>query len=743
MFNSLKSKFIISFITIEIIFFTLIVSLNFNSLNKASQTLTDEKMHVSSQLLIELIKTPLITYDLATLDDIVKNFSNIKNVIAIQVDDVNDNIISSYIKEETISEETFKNLIHDNTQTLTKDRKYISTLVEITVDDEHLGHIEFVFDNSEHIKIIKSNQNKTYILIAIALLIGFLISYFVGNKLEKSLKHLTKIAKDVADDKNVVIPYNDSHKDEMDELFYAMHRMQKHISERTLNLNNSINDLQQFINALNHSAIVSKTDTKGVITYVNSKFCEVTGYSEEELLGQTHNILRDKEVGDDFYKDMWETITAKKIFHSTFKNIKKSGEPYYVDATIVPLLDREGNVIEYIAIRYEVTEIVDAKDKAIEAKRIKENFLSNMSHEIRTPMNAILGFVQILQKNTTNKTNLSHLKTIQNSSESLLHIINDILDFSKIESGKLVIDKHPFIPQYEFTQTIELFAINAQDKSINLVTNIDSDIPNCFEGDLTRIKQIMFNFLSNAIKFTKDGKSIFIDITYKTKTSLLCISVKDEGIGMSKEAQSKVFNAFEQADNSTTRQFGGTGLGLSISSKLASLMNGEITLESTEGMGSTFSLYIPLKVCKLNDKNLSLNDLSTEDKRFTGKVLVAEDNKTNQMLIKILLEDYGVEYTITDDGLQAFKAFKTSKYDMVLMDENMPNMTGIQTLEKILKYEEENQLKHTPVIALTANVMQEYKQRFAAAGMDDFLAKPINYTELERVLERFLHNSKI
>ena len=740
MLKSLKSKFIISFIVMEVIFFSLIVGLNFNSLDKASKTLTKEKLEISSQLLVELVKTPLITYDLATLDDIVKTFSKIDNVVAIQVDDANEKMISGYSSDGSNNKS-----IHENSMYL-QDDKYITTVADIIVEDEYLGHIEFVFDITEQIQSIKNNRYNTYILITFALIIGLIVSYIIGSDLGKSLKKLTNIAKQVADDKEVTILYSNNYSDEIGELFYAMHRMQKHITERTTNLNNTLNNLQQFINALNHSAIVTKTDPSGVITYVNSKFCEVTGYREDELIGKTHGMLRPDDIEDDFYKNMWQKITSKQIFHATFKNIKKNGEPYYVDATIVPLLDNRGDISEYIAIRYEVTEIINAKEKALEAKKAKEEFLSNMSHEIRTPMNAILGFVKVLQKNTTDEKNLSHLKIIENSSQTLLYIINDILDLSKIESGKLTIDKHPFNSRLEFTQAIELYKLIAQEKSINLQVNIDKDIPLCLVGDLIRIKQILFNLLSNALKFTQENKNIFVDIVYKTHDSKLSISVKDEGIGMSQEVQGKIFNAFEQADNSTTRKFGGTGLGLSISSKLAKLMEGEILLESEEDVGSTFTLSVPVEVCREDDEALSLlnseSETATQDIKFTGKVLIAEDNKMNQMLLTILLDDYELKYRVANDGLEAVEAFKNSKYDIVLMDENMPNMTGLKALEQILEYEKENQLAHTPVIALTANVMQEDKDRFKDAGMDDFLAKPIDTKELERVFKKFLKIKK-
>lgn len=373
--------------------------------------------------------------------------------------------------------------------------------------------------------------------------------------------------------------------------------------------------------------------------------------------------------------------------------------------------------------------------KAIEAKKAKEEFLSNMSHEIRTPLNAILGFIQILKKNTKDEKNLSYINTIYSSSQSLLHVINDILDFSKIENEKLTIDKHSFDPKYEFEQVSKLFEIDANSKSINLYSHIDENIPNFLEGDLIRIKQIMFNFLSNALKFTPKNKNVYINIFYKD--NILSISIKDEGIGLSKEAQSKIFNAFEQADNSTSRKYGGTGLGLSISSKLCKLMDGKITLNSKEGEGSTFTLSLPINEFKSSVEGELFKDFN-EPRNLQGNILIAEDNKTNQMLIKILLDEYGLKYHIANDGLEAVQAYTDSKFDLILMDESMPNMSGVEAHIKIKEYEKKHKLKAIPVVALTANVMEEDRKRFIEVGMEDFLAKPIDSKELDRVLNKFL-----
>lgn len=392
-------------------------------------------------------------------------------------------------------------------------------------------------------------------------------------------------------------------------------------------------------------------------------------------------------------------------------------------------------------IKYEKNLAQDEAKKAHEAKKAKGAFLSNMSHEIRTPMNAILGFINLLKKSIKDEKNLSYVNIILSNSQTLLHVIDDILDLSTIENGKLIINKHFFHPHKELEYVGKLFEPTAKERSIELISNIDPDIPYCLEGDLVRIKQIIFNFLSNAFKFTPQNKKIFIDITYKDST--LFISVKDEGIGIPQSAQKKIFDAFEQAEDTTAGKYGGTGLGLSISLKLAHLMGGDISLSSKEGEGSTFTLSLPLSNCEsgeieyLKEKESELVE-DFDYSELSGNILIAEDNKMNQMLMKILLQEYSLEPTIADDGAEAVRIFNSSKFDLILMDESMPNMTGIEAIHKIREHENKNALKPTPIVALTANVMEEDREKFFNAGADDFIAKPIDMAELNRVLKRFL-----
>ena len=380
-------------------------------------------------------------------------------------------------------------------------------------------------------------------------------------------------------------------------------------------------------------------------------------------------------------------------------------------------------------------------------EKAKSQFLSNMSHEIRTPLNAILGFIDILRKKEKDKEALKYIEIIRNSSATLLGIINDILDFSKIESGKMSIELIKCDPYKKLQSILDLFLLKAKEKNIKLEIFFDSKLPRCIVCDPLRIRQVISNLLFNAIKFTPENGMINLDIKYDTRQKNITFSVKDNGIGISKESQKKIFEAFVQAENSTTRKFGGTGLGLSISSKLVSLMGGELKLESEYKKGSRFYFTLQLNECKSYDAIYDEKVLSgqkikkikqTDSKKLHNRVLLVEDNEANRMYMGIVLKKMGLEYEFAYDGLEAIEAFKSKQFDVVLMDENMPNMGGIEAAKEMLKFEKEQNLEHTPIIALTANNINGDRERFLAAGMDEYLSKPVRKREIREILNRFL-----
>jgi len=371
-----------------------------------------------------------------------------------------------------------------------------------------------------------------------------------------------------------------------------------------------------------------------------------------------------------------------------------------------------------------------AKKTAEEATEQKSRFLANMSHEIRTPLNAITGFINLLDDQEENETKRKYLYIIRNSSESLLQIINDILDISKIESGKLTIEPYNFNPYEDLIMIAELFQAKAAEKQIVFQIRYNNNMPKVLFGDALRIKQIFTNLLSNAIKFTPEGSKVKCVVWYKN--GQLHIKVKDYGIGISEEKQKTVFEPFQQADISTVRNYGGTGLGLTISLELSRMLGGRLTLKSKEGKGSTFTLSIPLEKGKTVEKK------STEYALPKGHILIVEDYEANRMFLSIILENAGMTYEMAHDGMEALEKFKSSKFDLILMDENMPNMGGMEAMKAILAIEAEKKCAHTPVISLTANALQGDKERFLQAGFDDYLSKPIDPQNLMSAMGRLL-----
>jgi len=608
--------------------------------------------------------------------------------------------------------------------------------------------------------------------------------------------------------------------------------------EKIENLNIELNQYMDFIHK---SSLVSKTDLDGVITFVNDKFCQTSGYIKKELLGKAHSLVRHPDTKKETFATLWETIKSGKIWKGEIKNRKKDGSAYYVKAMIAPIKDKDGEIKEYIAIRQNITKLVEAMEKAQEAEQAEMLFLSNMSHEIRTPLNGILGFTELLNRSVNIQGDeRKYIETISSSGQTLLHIINDILDISKIKSGNIELEKKEFNLIKSLKETAELFKAKAKAKNINYKICIDLHLP-LVVADEHRLKQIVANLIGNAIKFTpKEGKIIFCieQISQLENYVKLKFSVKDSGIGIAKDKQKTIFKEFSQADNSVTREFGGTGLGLAISSKFVNVMGSELKIKSELEKGSEFYFEIDLQVSnkkiqlkdsisklnaalfwrsryldniqeilskiinniqKENDMNNLLNydliivhkddyddslfllkdkliiigdtgdsissipedfdssdifnilveflDKKTDVKsvittsienKYNAKVLIAEDNIVNQELLKALLDEIEIKYEIANDGVEAVGAFKKGKFDLIFMDVNMPNMSGVEAIEKIKEYEKQNNLKQTPTVMLTANSMQGDREKFLEIA-NDYLAKPIDSNELKRVLNRFLN----
>jgi signal transduction histidine kinase/CheY-like chemotaxis protein len=388
-----------------------------------------------------------------------------------------------------------------------------------------------------------------------------------------------------------------------------------------------------------------------------------------------------------------------------------------------------------------------SKKQADNAANIKEQFLANMSHEIRTPVNSIIGFTNLLQKTPLQKDQTNFVTYIKNSGENLLYIVNDILDISKIEAGMLQIKKEPFNIS-ELCYYIEMMFYNeSKNKQINFNYSIDKSVPEFIVGDEDRLKQILTNIIGNAFKFTNHGSVSLLISTESVKPELLNLvfTVSDTGIGIPPEKINTIFDRFEQADSKTTKTYGGTGLGLSIVKRLVNMQGGQVTVSSTVGKGSVFIFNIPVQI----PEEINISELKTptsNDEELKTKIdfpkhykiLAAEDNKMNQILLQYIFKQWNVNFTIAQNGAEVIDILKTEIFDIVLMDIQMPDIDGYQTANWI-----RNDLKsNIPIIAMTAYVLQGEKDKCFTYGMNEYLPKPINEIKLKELLLKYLPAEK-
>ena len=510
------------------------------------------------------------------------------------------------------------------------------------------------------------------------------------------------------------------------------------------------------------------TDIEARVEYVNEAFVQASGYSREECVGQNPRFQKSGKTPPETYLALWESLSQGLPWKGELRNRRKDGREYIEFAIITPLRQADGRVTHYVAVKEDITEkkrngeeldryrhhleelvsqrtteLLAAQQKAEAASRAKSTFLANMSHEIRTPMNAIVGLTYLLQRHGANADQVDKLDKIASASHHLLSIINDILDLSKIEAGKLTLEHAEFKSSALRDNLTLLISERVKAQGLGLTIDIEA-LPPVLYGDLTRLTQALLNYLGNAVKFTAQGEITLRAsiIEHSDHDLLLRFTVEDTGIGITAEQQTRLFAPFEQADNSTTRRFGGTGLGLAITRHLAHLMGGEVGVETRLGGGSLFWLTArlgkastePLKPADNRALAESAEQSLQRDHR-SARLLLAEDDEVNRMIAETLLDDAGLGVDLAADGRQAVAMAKAKHYDLILMDVQMPVMDGLeatQTIRQLPGY------AATPILAMTANALEEDRQACLAAGMNDHVAKPVMPKDFYRTLLKWL-----
>lgn len=487
-------------------------------------------------------------------------------------------------------------------------------------------------------------------------------------------------------------------------------------------LNNIISSIVDCVFVLNADLSVNR---------VNNAIIDLLGYSEDELLHQDCS----KIVADEgFKKSTVQTLLSKgHVQNEEVYLLTKEGDKIQVSLSGSVMYNKENDVYGIVFVAKDITEqkkfesaLKEAKEAAEAASKSKSEFLATVSHEIRTPMNGIIGMTGLLINTELDQEQKEYVEIVRVSGESLLTIINDILDFSKIESGKIDLEEETFSLRNCIEETLELLAPNAHQKNLELISLIEPEVPPYIIGDVTRLRQILVNLVSNAIKFTESGEVLVTvsNVDAPGKGKVLKFSVKDTGIGIDKNQIIDLFNAFSQADSSTTRKYGGTGLGLAISKRLTTLLGGEIWVESTEGQGATFYFTINTEV---GDVPPSKPGLSKSIPDIKGKkVLVVDDNTTNRRVIELQCANWGLATNSTSSGKEALEVLKNKEVDFMIIDHHMPGMDGMDLAQAVRK---SNSKEEMPIIMLSSAFDRESTNGDLEI-LNGYMLKPIKQSQL-------------
>ena len=488
----------------------------------------------------------------------------------------------------------------------------------------------------------------------------------------------------------------------------------------------------------------AESDLRGNIVFVNKTYCNTFGIAPEAREGHNYKALFTAEMAAHFreaYARVYQTGEAVKLEYSlTLQN----GKHVFNEQSISLKRDAQGNPAGFMVIvrdcferKQNEIELVRAKKAAEAASSAKGQFLANMSHEIRTPLNGVLGMLELLASTNPTREQKELLEMAQGAAQSLLGVVNDVLDFSKIEAGKLELDCLEFDPAELARRAMDVIKVQAAKNGLAVGCEVSPDVPGSVLGDPVRLQQVLLNLLGNAVKFTAAGRvqlNVRVEGVREGKVEL-GFSVIDSGIGISPEKQEAIFEAFTQADASTTRKFGGTGLGLAICSRIVQCMGGKIAVKSQLGQGSTFSFTISARIVDKGVAKTAPPIMVHNGPERSLRILMAEDNAVNQKLAVRLLERLGHQVQVAGNGIEALQRYNNDSFDLVFMDVQMPEMDGFTATAEI-RAAERSTGQRIPIIAMTAHAMKGDRERCLQAGMDDYISKPISGEAVRAAISR-------
>ncbi len=587
-----------------------------------------------------------------------------------------------------------------------------------------------IFYNWHHLwKDDRRELIQEFIWFSISLLIGCLgLWFYFYRYFGRRMTLLNKFATQLGDgtyDGKIKIDGNDEISDLAATLLQMMEKLRK-----------SMTETNTLYNAIEASAdMVLITDPEGKITYINQVLVTTSGFTREELIGQRPTMLKSQDQDQVAYKDLWKTILEGNVWKGRLFNQKKRGGKYPISMTVAPVRDEKGKIINFISIQRDIEKELEieqrlerAKEQAQKANRAKSEFIATMGHEIRNPLNAVVGMSEVLQECALTPEQSKIVNRLSSAAKVLTNLVDDILEVSKIEEGKITLEKIPLDLRALVREILETFNINATKKGLTLKGNIDGQLPQYFEGDATRIKQVLANLIGNAIKFTSQG-SINLDVSFNhhhQRRGNLLFQVIDTGIGVAPDRREEIFKMYIQEKQSTTRQYGGTGLGLFIAKKLVQLMGGEIWVVPAATGGSCFSFTLILgPIDQATFVDSQWRPATSQHVFEHQKILLVDDRPDNLFVLSYFLKDFNCQIWTAPDGKVAYDLFLQNQFDQIYMDWEMPEMNGDRCISLIREREQLMGLPQTPIVVCTGHAMKEILDKIYRAGANDYLLKPV------------------